>query len=364
MWDFSWLERRWPGAGYEDWDRALDELAERGYDAVRIDAYPHLIYADPAREWTLLPHWTQHDWGAPARVRVQIWPALPEFIRKCAARSIRVALSSWYRQDADNTRMLHVSPRHHAEGWIATLRLLDREGLLGHLLFVDLCNEWPCPAWAPYYRVAATGDDAEWDTPGAITWMREAIGYVRAQFPELAYTFSTSTAPAGYDKVPLLDFCDLLEPHVWMALSSDFYTRVGWDFPRDRFSTQGYENVVLRGEAIYRADPEKYQEALRVAIEEHAGYSRRHGLPLVTTECWGIVCYKDWPLLDWGWVKETCALGTEWAAATGRWNGIATSNFCGPQFRGMWRDVAWHQRLTRVIRQAPVDEALRLNSHP
>ncbi len=38
MWDFSWLERRWPGAGYEDWDQALDELAERGYDAVRIDA--------------------------------------------------------------------------------------------------------------------------------------------------------------------------------------------------------------------------------------------------------------------------------------------------------------------------------------
>ena len=26
MWDFSWLERRWPGAGYEDWDLALDEL--------------------------------------------------------------------------------------------------------------------------------------------------------------------------------------------------------------------------------------------------------------------------------------------------------------------------------------------------
>ena len=43
MWDFSWLERRWPGAGYEDWDAALDGLAERGYDAVRIDAYPHLV---------------------------------------------------------------------------------------------------------------------------------------------------------------------------------------------------------------------------------------------------------------------------------------------------------------------------------
>src|SRR5580658_1782814 len=25
MWEFSWIERRWPGAGYEDWDQALDE---------------------------------------------------------------------------------------------------------------------------------------------------------------------------------------------------------------------------------------------------------------------------------------------------------------------------------------------------
>lgn len=48
MWDFSWLERRWPGAGYEDWDLVLDELIRRGYDAVRIDAYPHLVSANPS----------------------------------------------------------------------------------------------------------------------------------------------------------------------------------------------------------------------------------------------------------------------------------------------------------------------------
>jgi hypothetical protein len=71
----------------------------------------------------------------------------------------------------------------------------------------------------------------------------------------------------------------------------------------------------------------------------------------VTTECWGIVDYKDWPMLDWGWVKELCALGVESAAATNRWAAIASSNFCGPQFVGMWRDVAWHQRLTKIIRK-------------
>src|ERR1700709_2850137 len=60
MWDFSWLERRWPGGGYENWNRALDELVERGYNAVRIDAFPHLVSAGPRRAWELVPVWTQH----------------------------------------------------------------------------------------------------------------------------------------------------------------------------------------------------------------------------------------------------------------------------------------------------------------
>jgi hypothetical protein len=50
MWDFSWLERRYEGGGYEDWGRAFDELTERGYDAVRIDPYLHLVAVDPDRE--------------------------------------------------------------------------------------------------------------------------------------------------------------------------------------------------------------------------------------------------------------------------------------------------------------------------
>ena len=63
-------------------------------------------------------------------------------------------------------------------------------------------------------------------------------------------------------------------------------------------------------------------------------------------------------MLDWGWVRELCELGTLTAAATGRWLAIATSNFCGPQFVGMWRDVEWDRRLTRAIREAPIESDL------
>jgi hypothetical protein len=49
MWYFSWLERRWSGAGYEDWDMALSGLKEREYDAVRIDVFLHFVAADPEK---------------------------------------------------------------------------------------------------------------------------------------------------------------------------------------------------------------------------------------------------------------------------------------------------------------------------
>ena len=33
------------------------------YNAVRIDAYPHLVSADPYRNWELLQMWNQMSWG-------------------------------------------------------------------------------------------------------------------------------------------------------------------------------------------------------------------------------------------------------------------------------------------------------------
>ena len=118
-------------------------------------------------------------------------------------------------------------------------------------------------------------------------------------------------------------------------------------------------NIQLHAADVYGEKPAYWQKLLTDKIARLAAVARKARLPLITTECWGIVDYKDWPLLPWGWVKELCALGTLRAAATGQWAAIATSNFCAPQFRGMWRDVAWHRRLTREIKSAPVDLTLR-----
>jgi hypothetical protein len=152
---------------------------------------------------------------------------------------------------------------------------------------------------------------------------------------------------------------DFLEPHIWMSgyNGDEFYKKVGYNY--ERFDYGGYRNMALHGREVYEAQKEYWQQGLREQIRLAANWSEQLARPLITTECWGVVDYKDFPLLDWGYVKELCALGTLEAAKTGRWLAIATSNFCGPQFVGMWRDVAWHRTLTDAIHTAPVAGVLQ-----
>ena len=357
MWEFSWIERRWDGAGFEDWDRALDELVERGYNAVRIDPFPHLLATDAHKIWTLLPEWNTQMWGSPDVNRIVLLPALFDFIRKCRARGIMVGLSTWYRQDEDNTRMTISGPEVMAAQWVKTLELIAGAGLLDSILYTDLCNEWPGDAWAPFMKPHL--EFGEWDHPASLKFMRSAIALVRAHFPTMPLFFSCSSSRVeNYLEQDLSDF-DLLDPHVWMAQENDgeFYKLVGYAY--ERFDPKGYTNLSLKAESTYRARPQYWQGLLRSKIDRLATVSAKLSKPLVTTECWAIVDYKDWPLLKWDWIKDLCALGAQRAASSGQWLAIASSNFCGPQFVGMWRDKAWHQNVTRAIKSAAISPALR-----
>jgi hypothetical protein len=353
MWDFSWLERRWPGAGYENWDEVLDELKVRGYDAVRIDAYPHLMAVGPEQEWTLKPEWSVQDWGAPTLTKIShLRRNLVEFIRACGRKNILVALSTWFREDVDNHRMNIKSPKDMADIWISVLNIMEEEKLMEHILYVDLCNEFPISCWAPWLAPAlgkAPGEEVLRASEEGTAWMRDSISALRSAYPNLEYCYSVCSE---FDTLSTQDvsFMDLLEPHIWMAQWSDFYTQVGYNY--ERFSSAGYDNMVQHAETLYKSKPEYWQQFMYKGIDTAAQWSRDTGKPLVTTECWGIVDYKDWPLLNWDWIIELCELGVKHAASTGRWAAISTSNFCGPQFKGMWRDIEWHQRMTSIIHNA------------
>ncbi|TVR44004.1 MAG: cellulase, partial [Planctomycetota bacterium] len=344
---------------YEDLDVALDQLLERGYDAIRIDAFPHLVLADPEGSHELLPVWAVNDWGAPMRCRVRrILPELIACIAACGERGIAVGLSSWFRRDTAESWRLLCTPQRLAAAWLAVLDGIRDAGLLEHILYVDLCNEWPLPNWAPFLYGQDEYDpqgkqipSMDWQDARSLQWIAGASSVVRAAYPQLALT--TSIHPWGADPAPAAPHCDCFEPHLWIATGTDFYQRLGWTF-QHKWDNSEFEVVACHGEALYRADPEHWLGQLRHMIDDAATSAARCQRPLITTECWGIVDYKDGPMLDWGWVKEMCAVGTRHAAASGAWAAIATSNFCGPQFVGMWRDIAWHRELTDLIKASPL----------
>ncbi|MCL4783637.1 MAG: cellulase [Bryobacterales bacterium] len=344
MWDFSWLERRWPGAGYEDWDLALSELKARGYDAVRIDAYPHLIANGAEKTWELKPPWNQQDWGAPALCRIQVQPALNEFLSACKRHGIKAGLSSWYREESPAVSRNYRSGEQQGADWKTALDGIAAAGLLDSLLYVDLCNEFPLSVWCPWLP-----KDFRRNSPQGAQWMREAIAVCRAHYPQLDYCFSFTSE---YDRWKSEDVSmhDFLELHLWMTHFTDFYKQVGYHY--ERFDSKGYENLVANGERLYRSRPGYWNTKLAEGVKWAAEWSLASNKPLITTECWSVVDYKDWPLLHWDWIKDLCETGVRTAASAGRWAAIATSNFCGPQFVGMWRDVAWHRRMTGIIHTA------------
>jgi len=360
MWDFSWLERRWPSAGYEDWDTALDQANERGYDAIRIDAFPHLVATNPKKEWTLLPVWSVQDWGSPALNQVRVMPALHEFVAACRRRKIKVGLSTWYREDTNRTRMQITSPEIMAEQWNITLAGLNQAGLLDCILYVDLCNEWPGELWCPFFH----NNPPEltwggWHTETSMRWMKQACSLVRMAHPELPISFSFESKETAKLAGKDLSFLDFADPHLWLAQANgnEFYNQIG--YRGGLFDSGGYQILAEKAEPAYRARTEYWRALLRGHILSCATAFKPHRLPLITTEGWAVVDYKDWPLLHWDWVKELCRLGVETAAGTGQWLAIATSNFSGPQFSGMWRDVRWHRELTDLIRRSTISPELQ-----
>jgi hypothetical protein len=246
-----------------------------------------------------------------------------------------------------------------AENWIRTLDTIAEDGLIDNVLYVDLCNEWPGDLWAPFFK----NDQPQltwtyWHTDKSMKYMKEAIRTIREKYPELPYCFSfTGGNPELYAQKDL-SFFDLIEHHTWMAQLNDneYGDLVGYNY--ERFSPQAYKNLVQNYQKVYLERPGHWRELLVSAIELVAASANKAGLPLITTECWGIVDFKDWPLLKWDIIKELGELGTITASKTGQWVAIATSNFAGPQFVGMWRDVDWHRRLTDRIRSGEINASL------
>lgn len=390
MWDSSWLRRRYEGGGFESFDRALDELLERGYNAVRIDPFPHMIANAPDgtnAERFLDPPSVTHRvgfaaWGSPWTVYIYPRRDVVEFLRKCEARGIRVLLSTWLKPTAEKRNELLWGKEDLVRIWDETLLFLKENDCLGPVIGVDVQNEIPygaCNTWL-YRQMNALPRSPYEGRPRS----QEQIAYYRAYFSdvirELKMRWSELPISASLDHGTFMDGAenmdfscyDFLDVHMWAEnAGSNFlkprklyqklksfgepetlytYVRSGYLDPHSRVAGDIEFEEISKAlhESWYqnRALCEEWLESRVATVSEIA---RRYGIPCGNTEGWGPIHWLEHPLVSWDMVKDAGIIG----ARLGKKYGYAfncQSNFCEPQFRSLWKDVDYHRSVTDLIR--------------
>ena len=371
MWDFSWLLRRSGAeAEYADVGGVLDQLADRGYDVVRIDAFPHWIAADAdgvvLEEISALPQPPGFMWGNHRAVTVRPREALLGFLSGLRDRKIRAGLSTWFTPDTTERASRVASPEDLARVWLETLRVIRDAGLIEVVRYVDLCNEWP--GWAPGVTRSIFGPEhteaAEKQPFTSAELVRidayqSAMDAVKAEFPSLPVTFSFflrgPSAPLAADMMRLdTSSFDFAEPHLWLSSGCPRFihtTSYVDDYSTDVRNLTEHEQLVRDH---YFADRAEHLGELAALLDDWRAWADNRGLPLWTTEGWASIGWSP-DLIDgwdgWDYVKDVGAAAVGLALQRG-WQGICTSNFSQPHHVGMWADAAWHREQTDRIRQA------------
>lgn len=376
MWDFSWLYGHYEGGPFADFDRATDELAERGFNTVRIETFPLIIgKLDSEGQKVTIPGDPLRNWGPSDIDREHaIAQELVEFMTQVKNKGLHAILSTWNPtcNEFPDMRIDYAENRDaFRAAWKRTLDILGSHDLLEPVLFVDLDQEFPFfspyaealqQAGQPQARADAGGGnlagamEAAGQTPQQAlrpyAWtqaqmlfvrqlMTDMLSYFQWEFPGLRFTYSLT---AFWKEVRALDLqqMDVLELHTWIH-QPRFDVRSGFNkLTKDR-GEHDYADYQRRIDATMKALRPMLLGTMHNKMALAQEWSREAAAPVVTTESWGPWWHMDHPDLTWRWLREWCAECMQLAARYGFW-GVTPWNYAHPYWEN-WKDVSWYQEV-------------------
>ncbi len=363
MWDYSWLNGHYEGGPFADYDKVMDELLERGFNTVRIEAFPWIVGRLERPEETVtilgqpLANWGPCDRDRPHAVALE----LAEFMQVAKRKGLYVILSTWGKCCPEYPEK---SPDAFWPVWEKTLSFLAERDLLSHVLYVDLDQEFPyfsahqaaLDALAGAPAPTGQGDADAMAAAGqrrkqrGLGWNELQLDYVENLFnssmahfqrrhPALRFTISLTSFWSECRLLNLKSF-DVLELHCWVH-GQKFDNRTGF-----------HELVKDRGQRDYRDYQRRLDETLRamrpmLLHEMHqrlamaAAWGTELSVPVTTSEAWGPWWHMDDPALRWDWLREWCAECNALAGQYGFW-GSTPWNFCHPYW-SHWKDIGWYR---------------------
>ena len=375
MWDYSWLLKHHRYGAFENWDEALDGLVKRGYNAIRIDCFPHLIAADRAGkvQESYMHKKTKPGkvlWGHDYSITTTPRASLASFLRKCRDRHVHVGLATWFMEQGTGRTKIFSSQDDFVRAWDETLAFIKSKGLMDVVCYVDLLNEYPLwhgfewlqeqlnqrgdvklfeknnpDANVPNELFAKKGRFNGLQTRFYQEFMSQALQQLRAKWPALDIFACETGGILAQD----YKHHGALDKHFWFTHHPGFAKGSGFSWLTRAKTDHDITERYRKGLEVWRRMRPELSKWMEGQIQQVAIDGKKHGIPVGNTEGWGAVFWDDHPGIDWTFIKEAAELAVPLALKHG-YRFVCTSNFCEPQFRGMWEDLAWHRRMTKTIK--------------
>jgi hypothetical protein len=374
MWDFSWILRHHRYGEFENWDAVLEGLAERGYNAVRIDAMPHFVAADTSgkteQEFRAVKNgWQPSLWGNDYTMSFRPREALLEFLPKCKKYGIKVGLATWFLRHGTERKDIFLEEGGLYRAWDETLSFLKQNSLLDNVIYIDLLNEYP--NWHGYdwlkkkmnilsgldqYKL----DRSDANVPDQVISGKNAnkaqqdfyndfavnlIGNLKKKYPDFDYYVSLDSS-MELERMDMSEF-GALDYHIWFHHNGKI---PGLDKVGARDQTLDYRKIYSDLLSYWKENKTTLVSWMEGRLNDISAAASKHNIVCGNTEGWGPISWFDHPELSWDWVKESAEICVDLAKRHDNYKFICTSNFTHPQFRGMWEDVRWHQKITNRIK--------------
>lgn len=375
MWDYSWIWCHQPGGAFEDWDKATDELLERGFNAVRIEACPWLIgHLDGPEGSLVLPKQTHDTWGVCALdFEHRPLPELIEFLQILRRKNIHAILSTWNMGAVGfpgATQASEGGVEALRKGWERVLKAVRSHGLADRILYVDLDQEYPFfsptqKALAALADTAPTVPSDEMEAAGlreevrgsrwneaqkdfVHAYFRGSCAWFQSRFPEFRFTLSITHY---WEEIRSLDLrCfDVLELHFWLH-SPRFDSRTLFNKLGKHRANETLRDYQDRVDATFRTIRPMLMLEMHNRLAFARDWAREWAVPLVTTEAWGPWWHMDHPDTKWEWLRDWCEECMAASEGYGLW-GITPWNYAHPYWDN-WKDAEWYRKVNARFLQS------------
>jgi len=375
MWDFSWLNQHYKGGFFEDYNKVLDELLERGFNTVRIDAFPLVIgKMDHKDQEVTIAAAPLENWGATDKDRKHaVITELLDFMKTAKEKNISVILSSWALGgvlEFPNLREDYTHPEEIWKAWEKVLDLLKKEDLLSHVVYVDFDQEFPYfspvaeelnhlgqinmePSASALAAMEAAGsvqanfDKLAWN-PRQMEFVRNYLNstltHFQHKYPELRFTFSFTSYWKEIRAMNIKSF-DVLELHFWLSQSERFNSRSGFGGIKKDRGIHDYKDYMDRLEKTMLSSRPMLMKDMHNRLAWAKEWSEEIGAPLTTTEAWGPWWHMDHKDLTWKWLYDWCEESMQLSSDYQLW-GSTPWNYSHPYWEN-WTNVAWYKKVNR-----------------